>query len=54
MQDPPYCNWIMDTVAQGESIQNNNLLRLAEYIHHVQVNDTYAADGWEDDMDQEL
>ena len=54
LQDPQYCNWIMDTVAQGESIQNNNLVRLAEYIHHVQVNDTYAADGWEDDMDQEL
>ena len=54
LQDPSYCNWIMDTVAQGESIQNTNLLRLAEYIHHVQVNDTYAADGWEDDMDQEL
>ena len=51
LQDPPYCNWIMDTVAQGESIQNTNLLRLAEYIHHVQVNDTYAADGWAD-LDQ--
>ena len=43
----------MDTVVQGESVKNHNLLRLAEYIHHVQVKDTYAADGWEDDMDQE-
>ena len=53
LQDPSYCEWVMNTVAQGEAIQNANLVRLAEYIHHVQVTDTYAADDWAD-MDQEL
>ena len=53
LQDRSYCDWVMNTVAQGEAIQNANLVRLAEYIHHVQVTDTYAADDWAD-MDQEL
>ena len=52
-QDPSYCEWVMNTVAQGEAIQNANLVRLAEYIHPMPVTDTYAADDWAD-MDQEL
>ena len=53
LQDPKYCEWVMETVAQGETVNNNNLVRLGEYIHFVQMQDTYAADGWVNDMEQD-
>ena len=52
-QDPQYCQWVLDTVAQGESVNNHNLMRLGEFIHHVQLQDSYAADGWVEDMEQD-
>ena len=53
LQDPQYCKWV-NTVGQGESVNNNNnLQRLGEYIHHVQLQDTYAADDWVNDMEQD-
>jgi len=54
LQDPKYCEWVMETVAQGETVNNNNLLRLGEYIHSVHVQDTYAADGWNEMEQDEL
>ena len=53
LQDPQYCKWVMDTVGQGESVNNNNLQRLGEYIHHVQLQESYAADDWVNDMEQD-
>ena len=52
-QDPQYCQWVLNTVEQGESVNNHNLMRLGEFIHHVQLQDSYAADGWVEDMEQD-
>jgi hypothetical protein len=54
LQDPQYCKWVLETVEQGESVSNLNLRRLGDYIHHVQMQATYAADDWTNaDMEQD-
>ena len=46
LQDPSYCEWVLRTVEQGESVSNLNLRRLGDYIHHVQLQATYESDDW--------
>jgi hypothetical protein len=54
LQDPQYCKWVLETVEQGESVSNLNLRRLGDYINHVQMQATYAADDWTNaDMEQD-
>ena len=47
-QDLAYCAWVMTTVDGGES--SPALLRLAHYIHHKRLAQTYAADDFDLDM----
>ena len=49
--DPGYCEWVMQTVSQGESANAPALERLAHFIHTKQTAETFAADGWAE-MDQ--
>ena len=46
MHEPKYCEWVMETVAEGEA--SPELARLAHFIHAHQMRETYAADEWDD------
>jgi hypothetical protein len=57
MQEPGYCEWVMNTVAQADTVTCSPALqRLAHFIHTHQMLETHAADGWNEiaEMEQEL